>query len=244
MHPQIVDPFSTGFAENEFLVIKVTDTDQLGQLYEAMPRVDDKGKPLPPQWRGTTKMLFPTSETANKVKSTPIEQVRYAFEKVGGATKLTAAAVAELSISADAAYKYESKSDSADRIDAGTLQYAPAGTKYMEAKLAKEKDCQFAYLSAIYRGTAFVEVLSNNNSSGGGSYAAFQMGSDYYVSRNNHIATSGPIIFQLTPIDPEEVDVQRPGVTATRKTRISPLTPQQLSEIRKSLPEKLRPMME
>jgi len=63
MQPQIVDPFSTGFADNEYLVIKIADTDQRGQLWEALPAVDADGRPLSVRWRGTAKMLFPTSDT-------------------------------------------------------------------------------------------------------------------------------------------------------------------------------------
>ncbi len=245
MHPQIMDPFSTGFAENEYLVIRITDTDQLGQLYEALPQVDDKGRSLPLRWRGTTKMLFPTAETVNKVKATAQEQVRYAFEKVGGGAKLTAAAVADLSVSADAAYKYESKSSSADRFDMQTLKYAEPGADYMRTRLAQDSRYQFAYLSAIYRGVAFVEVLSNVKSGGTGSYAAFQMGSDYYASANKNIATSGPIIFQLTPIDLLEVgSPSKGGPVPPPRTRFEPLTSEELSAIKRTMPQNLQKMLE
>lgn len=269
MHPQIMDPLSTGFADDEYLVIRITDTDQLGQLYYALPDVDDKGNPLPLCWRGTTKLLFPTSDTVNKVKTTTQEQVRYAFEKVGGSGKFTAAAIVELSANSDAAYKYESKSQGAARIDMTTLQFATPATDLIRAKLLENPKYHFAFMSAIYQGTAFVEVLSNVKSAGGGSYAAFQLGGDYYASKNKNIATSGPIIFQLTQIDPREVGIDPPPIPAEpieRKLvakalvsaiisppaipakpierKLSPISTELLHSIKESLPDKLKNMLE
>ncbi len=245
MHPQIMDPYATGFAENEYLVIKITDDDQLGQLWEALPEIDASGRPLPLRWRGTTKILFPTSDTNNKIKTTAQEQIRYAFEQVGASAKFTAAAMADLSATTDAVYKYESKSHSAMHLDMQTLRFAPPAADYMRAHFGTECGYRFAYLSAIYHGTAFVEVLSNVTAAGGGSYAAFEVGGKYYVSKNQHIATTGPIIFQLTPIDPREVGVEPcTPPQAPEPRRLEPLSSSQLRQIKQRMPEKQQGMVE
>lgn len=245
MHPQIMDPFNDGFGDNEYLIIKITDTDQLGRLYYAFPEVDDKGKSLPLRWHETSKLLFPKSDTVNKVITTKQEQVRYAFEKVGGSGKFTAAAIVDLSANFDVAYKYESKSQEAAHLDMGTLKFATPGADHVRAKLRENSRCQFAYMSAIYYGTAFVEVLSNVKTAGGGNYAAFQVGGDYYTSKNKHIATSGPIIYQLTPIEPSELNIERPNFPPKKVYhKFKPLTVEQLENIKKLLSVKIQAMLE
>ncbi len=244
VHPQVIDPFSTGFAENEYLVIRIKDTDQLGQLYYALPEVDDKGNPLALRWHSSIKLLFPTSDTVNKVKKTKQEQVRYAFEKVSSSGKFTAASILELSANSDAAYKYESRSQGAARIDMTTLQFATPAADFIRAKLSENPECRFAYMSAIYEGTAFVEVLSNIKSAGGGNYAAFQVGGDYYVSKNRNIVISGPIIFQLTPLEPSEVYVESPIAPSVIQGGFEPLPERLLLKIKEGLPEKMQGMLE
>ena len=244
MTPQIVDPYSDGFSEDEYLVIKVKDTDQLGQLFEALPEVDKDGKRLPLRWRQTTIMIFPTGASdVNKIKETTIDQTRQAFEKVKLSGKLTVAAIADMSASNESAYKYEAKASNAARLDQTSLSYTQKSKDYITTRLAQDKNYKFSYMSALYKGTAFVEVLKNVNGSGtGGNQAAFQIGSEYYQSGSRSTVTSGPIIFQLSEIDPIEL-----GITATQQKAL-PLKPllsnPQLQEILRSTTSSLHKMIQ
>lgn len=211
MHPQIIEPYNTGFGSDEYLVIKAMDYDQLGQLCWGEQLYDEEDKIIPIRWECPSKLIFPSSKTVNKVQDLNSSTVRYAFESVSNSTKFTAAAIIDLSIATDSAYKFEAKSDNSKRFNMTTLQYAKPVANYIQTLVNAKPSINFAYVSAVLYGTAFVEILTNNKTSGGGSFAAFQIGDDYYSSAKKHFATSGPIIYQLTRLDPREVGVVVPS---------------------------------
>lgn len=252
MKPQIVDPFADHFTEDEYLAIKIKNENQLGQLWEALPETDKDGNFLPLRWRETTIMLFPTGTKVNKKVEKPVDITRQAFEKVKTSGKITVAAIADLSAGYDSAYKYEAKCSSTTTLNMTTLRYTPKGRDYVAARLAANPDFKFAWLSAIYNGTSFVEVLKNAETVGRGNYAAFKMGADYFTAAGRSIVTTGPVIFQLFKIDPAElgIPVAKPMIpvaltmTKTLSEKLEPLSEEQLQEIKQDLPKNLLPMVE
>lgn len=239
--PQILSPMSDGFASNEYIVIEVKDTDQIGQLYEAVQEKDSKGNIIPLLWRPTSLLLFPQSTDFNKVKETKIEQTRRAVETVNKSGKFTATGIGNLQAENESAYKYQSKSDLAMRLEVQNLKYNPSAKRYMTEKLAKNSNYKFAYLSAIYKGTAFVEILAKVNNSGAGGYAAFQLEGQYYTSSDQALVTSGSIIFQLLPIQKDELEN---GVSLTGETRLSELSNSEIKTILKNRPDIMKSMIE
>ena len=211
--PQIVAPFNAGFTENEYIVIEVKDTDQLGLLFEAIPETDEKGNFLPLRWRQTSIVLFPQHKKINRVKETKIEQTRNAVETVKSSSRLTAVVVSELIANNESAFKYQSKSSKASRL-IHPLRHNPNAKAYIKQMLEENKKYKFAYMSALYEGTAFVEVFTNVKISSGGAYAAFSIDGSYYTTNNRGVVTSGIIIFQLRPITIGElIEPLRPSTT-------------------------------
>lgn len=244
--PQIVSPFSDGFSENEYLVIQVKDVDQLGLLFEAEQKTDAKGNPVPLKWRQTTIVLFPQSTEVNKVKITKMNQTRKAVEEVKSSSKFTATGVAELGATHNSVFKYQSESSKTHRIIT-PFKYNPIAKKYMEAKYAQNSNYKFSFMSALYGGSAFIEVFNKVDSKGTGFYAAFSIEGNYYTMGNRGIVTSGPIIYQLQPItlgellDPP-VDITMQGYKTLHITMqgYKPLNKQELNNIIMNLPENMR----
>lgn len=232
MKPQIISPMSAGFSPNEYLVVEAKTKSRLGQLYEAIQETDEKGRKLPLRWRETAVCLFPQGDgnNVNQIEEIQLEQTRNALETTGTSGKLTAATFVVLNGENKSAFKFQSKSSRFSQFKI-PLRYAPKGKTFMKGRLQKNPAYQFAYLSALYEGTAFVEIFNNIATRSSGNYAAFQIEGDYYTTSNTGVITSGPIIYQLLPIDLDELqtevssgerefDLMRQGMTS-----LFPFTP-------------------
>lgn len=207
LKPQIVAPFSVGFSDDEYIVIEVKDKDQLGILFEAVQETDEDGNTLPLRWRETVLVIFPHSKNVsniNTVKEKQIEQTRSAVETIASSSKITGTAIGDLNASNEAAFKYQSKASKFSKM-IPPLKYNPHAKRYMNNRLEKNKNYRFAYMSALYEGTAFVELLSNVKVSGTTGYAAFAIDGKYYTTDNQGVVTSGAIIFQLKQIEIDEL---------------------------------------
>lgn len=202
--PQIVDPFNSGFTDNEYIVIEVQDKDRIGQLYEAVVEVDEKGRQLPLRWRSTSLLIFPQGPDFNNLVETKFEQTRNVVETIRGSGRLTVSAVADLNASSESAFKYQSRSTSVDRLQM-PLKYNEVAKRYMRLKLEQSENYRFSYLSALYKGAAFVELLNKAEKNGVVTYAAFKINGEYYTSSNRGLVTSGAVIFQLQPVYLDEL---------------------------------------
>lgn len=257
MKPQIISPRSEGFSPNEYLVIEAKTKSRLGQLYEAIQETDEKGRKLPLRWQETTLLLFPQGNDVNQVEESSIEQTRSAVETTGTSGKLTVAAFVTLDGEKKSAFKYQAKVSKFSQLKM-PLQYNHRGIDYMRSKLQKDTTYRFAYLSALYEGTAFTEIFNNVATHGAGNYAAFQIEGDYYVTSNTGIITAGPIIYQVLQVDLDQfsygVEAEKEGVeflmerrkksgVEAREKKFAPLTGEQLGNIIKSAPEEVRKMI-
>lgn len=209
MKPQIISPMSAGFSPNEYLVVDPKTKSQLGQLYEAIQETDEKGRKLPLRWRETILLLFPQVDNVNQIEEIqPFEQTRNALETTGTSGKLTAATFVAFAGEKKSVFKFQSKSSKFSQLKIPLKHNFKVKDDYMDKKLQKNPAYQFAYLSAIYEGTAFVEIFNNIATRGSGNYAAFQIEGDYYTTSNTGVITSGPIIYKLQPIDVGELQVK------------------------------------
>lgn len=261
MKPQIIQPMSSGFSPNEYLIIEATSKSRLGQLYQAVQEVDKNGNNLPLRWEETTLLIFPQGSDVNLVEESSIEQTRNVVETSGSSGKLTAAAVASLEGKRSSAFKYQSKASKFYQLKL-PLQFNPYARGYMVRKLQNKSTYRFGYLAALYEGTAFVEVLNSVDTSGSGNYAAFQLEGKYYTTTNTGIINSGPIIYRILPVDIAQLDVTvtpgdkgfEPFVTVTSgdkgfepfahgKKKFAPLLPPLLDNIFKNAPPNIRQMI-
>lgn len=251
MKPQIIQPMSSGFSPNEYLVVEEILKSRLGQLYQAVQEVDKNGKNLPLRWEETTLLIFPQGSDVNVVEESTVEQTRNVVETSDSSGKLTAAAVVTLDGKRSTAFKYQSKASKFYQLKL-PLQFNPIARDYMVKKLQDKPTYRFGYLAALYEGTAFVEVLNSVDTSGSGNYAAFQLEGKYYTTTNTGVINSGPIIYRILPVDadqlfiavsPEEkklVDVVSDQIA---KKKLTPLSASQLKEIMKEAPEEIRMMI-
>jgi hypothetical protein len=254
MKPQIIQPMSSGFSPNEYLVVEQTSISRLGQLYQAVQEVNKDGKNLPLRWEETTLLIFPQGTDVNLVEASTVEQTRNVVETSDSSGKLTAAAIVSLEAKRSTAFKYQSKASKFSQFKF-PLKYNPKALNYITKKLKDNPAYRFGYLAALYEGTAFVEVLNSVDTSGSGSYAAFQLEGKYYTTTNTGVINSGPIIYRILPVDGDQlivddkfgVDLNKRALYPVKDTfavlPIAPLTNEQLEDIIKAAPA-IRQMIE
>jgi hypothetical protein len=239
MKPQIIQPMSSGFSPNEYLVIEETSKSRLGQLHQAVQEVDKNGKNLPLRWAETTLLIFPQGTDVNLVEDSTVEQTRNVVETSDSSGKLTAAAIASLDGQRSTAFKYQSKASKFYQLKL-PLQYNPTARDYIVKKLKDNSAYRFGYLAALYEGTSFVEILNSAGTSGSGNYAAFKLEGKYYTATNTGVINSGPIIYRILPLDVDEI----PFAVVTGEKKIAPLSHTQIKDILKSSPASIQQMIQ
>ena len=238
MKPQIIQPMSSGFSPNEYLVIEETLKSRLGQLYQAVQEVDKNGKNLPLRWEETTLLIFPQGKNVNLVEDSTVEQTRNVVETSDLSGKLTAAAIVTLDGKHSTAFKYQSKASKFYQLKL-PLKFNPNARNYIIKKLKDNPAYRFGYLAALYEGTAFVEVLNSVDTSGSGNYAAFQLEGKYYTTTNTGVINSGPIIYRILPVDIDQLAV----AVVPGENKITPLSHTQIENIIKFSPTSIRKMI-
>jgi hypothetical protein len=241
IRPQIITPMSMGFSPNEYLAVGAKTKNRLGQLYEAIQETDKKGNVLPLRWQEVPMLLFPQGAGFNEIEETPVEQTRYAIETSGSSGMLTFAAFAYLEGQRKSAFKYQSKSTKMLQLKL-PFEHNPHVRDYMVDKLKMNPNFRFAYLSALYEGSAFVEIFNSIATSGNGRYAAFQIEGDYYTTSTAGMITTGPIIYQLLPVDVDQLSIDK-GIKTGVGPKYPPLSSQQLDSILVSATIEVRMMI-
>jgi hypothetical protein len=240
MKPQIISPVSSLFAPNEYLVIEQKTSSRIGQLYEARQERDAKGKPLPLRWAPQPIMIFPQGDGFNSIEETALEQTRNVVQEAASSASLTAAAFGAVDGENKSAFKYQSKASKFSQLKM-PLIYNKAAKTYMQKLKEQDPNICFAYMSGLYEGTAFIEVLNKTSTSGSGSYAAFQMGATYYTANMSGIINTGPVIYQIEPIRVDQLldRNERP----VHKPNYMPMTEAQLGNALQKGGDELRPMI-
>jgi hypothetical protein len=238
MKPQIIQPMSSGFSPNEYLVVEEISKSHLGQLYQAVQELDKNGKNLPLRWGEIPILIYPQGRNVNLIEDSTIEQTRNVVETSDMSGKLTAAAIVSLDGKRSTAFKYQSKASKFYQLKL-PLKYNPDARDYIIKKLKNNPAYRFGYLAALYEGTAFVEVLNSVDTSGSGNYAAFQLEDKYYTTTNTGIINSGPIIYRILPVDVDQLVV----AVVPDENKIAPLSHRQLEAIIINSPASIRQMI-
>jgi hypothetical protein len=188
----------------------------------------------------TDKLLVPIGAGGNEGLATAIKQTRQATEDLTATNKLSATEIASYERQQVGAYKYESNATVFYDIKPNqSIYYNPKVLEYMKAQKQKDPTLEFAYLSAIYEGTAFVTTLTKVDTKGKLTWAAaFESDNGYLRQSTSAVVNDGSILYQLQDVSPELIGA--PAAAGTVEGKMKALTDEQLKTLRTEVAPEFR----